>query len=58
MSYASPAQRTQEGLYQADIDALQFLYGAPGTDFDGVESLITTMIEYSPAPAGDADQSV
>ena len=46
MSYASPAQRTQEGLYQADIDALQFLYGAPGTDFDGVESLITTMIEY------------
>lgn len=46
MSYRNPSVRTTQGLYQADIDALQFLYGAPGTDFDGVESLITTPIDY------------
>lgn len=43
MSYANPTARDQE-LYQADIDAMQFLYGAPGTDFDGVESLINTIM--------------
>jgi hypothetical protein len=31
---------TIDSLQQADIDALRFLYGAAGTDFAGVESII------------------
>ena len=30
------------GLQPVDIEALQFLYGAPGTNFDGVQSIMQT----------------
>lgn len=30
------------GLQAADIEALRFLYGAPNTDFAGVENIVTT----------------
>lgn len=35
-----------EGLQPHDIEALQWLYGAPGTDFAGVESLLINPPDY------------
>ncbi len=40
MSYNSEVKTLQP----ADIDALEFLYGAPGTNFEGVESLFVDAI--------------
>lgn len=39
MSYNQNWDR--EGLQEADIAALQFLYGAPGTNFDGLQDALT-----------------
>ncbi|MEG9862710.1 MAG: hypothetical protein V6Z81_09560 [Parvularculales bacterium] len=36
-------------LQQVDIEVLQFLYGAPGTDFEGVESLINGQASLTPS---------
>lgn len=45
MSYYR-GEKTTRGLQAEDIAALQFLYGAPGTDFEGVESLLINPPEY------------
>ncbi len=38
--------RTMKTLQPADIEALQFLYGAPGTNFEGVESVILHHLRF------------
>ena len=40
MGYGDAAKRT---ITQNDINIIQFLYGAPGTDFDGLENLLSTL---------------
>ena len=39
-------QREERTITQNDINMIQLLYGAPGTDFDGLESLIDTPLYY------------
>jgi hypothetical protein len=55
MSYYSP--RPTE-LQTADIEALQFLYGAPGTDFSGVESILRTYVVFTHTTAIDIANGV
>ena len=40
MTYGDKARRT---ITQNDINMIQFLYGAPGTDFDGLENLLLAL---------------
>ena len=46
MSYAADFQYVNPGLQPVDVTALQWLYGAPNSDFDGIE----TKLGQSPDP--------
>jgi hypothetical protein len=39
-SIASYGPRKNEEITRNDINILQFLYGAPGTNFEGLQSII------------------